>query len=288
LTRQTSDDAITFPHGETTSERQDHRSRLVVSPQLAPPQVQVDRRAVLTAEGLTKRYGHVVALDNASISLYEGEVVALVGDNGAGKSTLVSILSGVNLPDSGVLLIDDQEVRLDNPRKAQASGVATVFQTLALVDRRDVAANLFLGREPRRYGIVVDRKRMQRDASRVISELGVGLPSVRAPVADLSGGQRQAVAVARAVLQGGRIMLFDEPTAALGVREGGQVLDLIRTLRVQRHAVLLVSHNIVSVFDVSDRIVVMRHGRVVATLRTSETTHDEIVSMIVGARGAAA
>jgi ABC-type sugar transport system ATPase subunit len=240
-------------------------------------------RDLLAAEGLTKRYGHVVALDAASVSIRAGEVVALVGDNGAGKSTLISILSGVNQPDEGVIRLNGEQIRLENPRRAQASGIATVFQTLALVDRRDVAANLFLGREPRRWGVLVDRRQMHREAARVIAELGVGLPSVRAEAGDLSGGQRQAVAVARAVLQGGRFMLFDEPTAALGVREGRQVLELIRTLRAQGHGVLLVSHNIVSVFDVSDRIVVMRHGRVVATVRTADTTHDEIVALIVGA-----
>jgi ABC-type sugar transport system ATPase subunit len=242
------------------------------------------REPVLEAEALSKSYGHVVALDSASIALVAGEVLALVGDNGAGKSTLVSLLSGVNQPDSGVIRIGGTQVRLDNAHRAQQLGIATVFQDLALVNRRDVASNLHLGREPRRYRILVDRRKMLRDSADVIARLGVGLPTVRALVGDLSGGQRQAVAVARAVMHGGRVVLLDEPTAALGIREGRRVVDLIQTLRTQGHAVLLVSHNIANVFQLADRIVVLRHGRVVATKRTSETTEDEIVSLIVGVR----
>jgi D-xylose transport system ATP-binding protein len=243
---------------------------------------------VLEVEEVSKTYGHVVALDRVSMSLTQGEVTALVGDNGAGKSTLVSLLSGVNQPDSGLIRLAGEPVRLDSARRAQSLGIATVFQNLALVNRRDVAANLHLGREPRRYGILVDRRRMLSESAEVIARLGVGLPTVRAMVGDLSGGQRQAVAVARAVLHGGRVVLLDEPTAALGIREGRRVLDLIRALRAQGQAILLVSHNIVSVFELADRIVVLRHGRVVATVRTTETTQDEIVALIVGVRAAKA
>ena len=239
---------------------------------------------LLEVENVSKSYGNVVALDSVSMALYEGEVLALVGDNGAGKSTLVSILSGVNQPDQGIIRLAGSTVRLDSARRAQALGIATVFQDLALVNRRDVAANMHLGREPRRHGLIVDRRQMQRQATEVVARLEVGLPTVRAMVGDLSGGQRQAVAVARAVLHGGRVMLFDEPTAALGVREGRKVIALIRTLRAQQHAILLVSHNIASVFELADRIVVLRHGRVVATTRTSETTQDQIVSLLVGAQ----
>jgi ABC-type sugar transport system ATPase subunit len=242
-----------------------------------------DAVPVVQVENVSKSYGRVVALDDVSISLDEGEVTALVGDNGAGKSTLVSILSGVRQPDEGVIRLLGEPVRLESAHRAQSLGIATVFQNLALVERRDVAANLFLGREPRHYGLIVDRRRMQRDAAAVIKRLGVGLPTVRALVGDLSGGQRQAVAVARAVLHGGRVILLDEPTAALGIREGRRVMDLIQALRAQGQTILLVSHNIASVFELADRIVVLRHGRVVAALRTEDTTQDGVVGLIVGA-----
>jgi ABC-type sugar transport system ATPase subunit len=239
---------------------------------------------ILEATGVSKTYGHVTALDGVSMKLFPGEIVALVGDNGAGKSTLISILSGVDQPDLGSILVDGTEVRIDSAQTALDLGIATVFQDLALVEQRDVAANLHLGREPTRYRFFVQRRRMLREAHVVIQQLGVNLPSVRAPVRDLSGGQRQSVAVARAVLRGGRVMLMDEPTAALGIREAGQVAALMKRLRDEGHAVLLVSHNLVSVFDLADRIVVLRHGRVVAERLVKETTRDEIVGLIVGAR----
>ena len=239
---------------------------------------------ILEAVGVSKTYGHVTALDDVSMKLFPGEIVALVGDNGAGKSTLISILSGVNQPDLGSILVDGTEVRIDSAQKALDLGIATVFQNLALVEQRNVAANLHLGREPARYRFFVDRRRMLRQAQLVIQQLGVNLPSVRAPVRDLSGGQRQSVAVARAVLRGGRMMLMDEPTAALGIREAGQVAALIQRLRAEGHAVLLVSHNLISVFDLADRIIVLRHGKVVAERSVNETTRDEIVGLIVGAR----
>lgn len=239
---------------------------------------------ILEAIGVSKTYGHVTALDDVSMKLFPGEIVALVGDNGAGKSTLISILSGVNQSDGGSILVNGSEVRIDSAQKALDLGIATVFQDLALVEQRNVAANLHLGREPSRFRIFVNRRQMLHEARVVIQQLGVNLPSVRAPVRDLSGGQRQSVAVARAVLRGGRVMLMDEPTAALGIREAGQVAALMQRLRDEGHAVLLVSHNLISVFDLADRIIVLRHGRVVAQRRVQETTRDEIVGLIVGAR----
>lgn len=239
---------------------------------------------ILEATGVSKTYGHVTALDHVSLRLFLGEIVALVGDNGAGKSTLISILSGVNQPDLGSIRVDGTEVRIDSAQTALNLGIATVFQDLALVEQRNVAANLHLGREPSRYRFFVHGRRMLTEAHVVIQQLGVNLPSVRAPVRDLSGGQRQSVAVARAVLRGGRVMLMDEPTAALGVREANQVAGLMQRLREEGHAILLVSHNLISVFDLADRIVVLRHGRVVAERRVKETTQDEIVGLIVGAR----
>ncbi len=236
----------------------------------------------LEADSISKTFGYVTALSKASLSLYGGEIVALVGDNGAGKSTLVAILSGVLQPDEGVIRVEGKEVGIESAQSAIEHGIATVFQGLALVEQRSVAANLHLGREPTRFGVFVNRQKMLRSAQTVIAELGVNLPSVRAAVRDLSGGQRQSVAVSRAILRGGKTMLMDEPTAALGIREAGHVYSLMRQLRADGHAVLVVSHNLVSVFDIADRIVVLRHGRVIANKAVSEVTRDEIVGLIVG------
>jgi D-xylose transport system ATP-binding protein len=232
---------------------------------------------------VTKSYGHVQAAAGVSFAVSAGEVVALVGDNGAGKSTLVSILSGVIELDEGEILLDGKAVRISSPQEAINLGIATVFQGLALVDQRSVAANLHLGRELRRLGFILRKGEMLEEAGAVLGRLGVDVPSVRARVGDLSGGQRQAVAVARAMLRGGRVMLMDEPTAALGVRESGRVLELIRRLRDEDHATLLVSHNIVNVFDVADRVVVLRHGRVVGDKKIAETSQEEVVRLIVSA-----
>jgi D-xylose transport system ATP-binding protein len=237
----------------------------------------------LEAIGLKKSYGHVQAVNDLSLELRTHEVVALCGDNGAGKSTTVAMLCGLVQPDEGELRVNGQEVRLSDPRHAQRMGISTVFQDLALVNQRDVAQNLYLGQEITRLGVFTDRKRMLAGASQTIRSLAVNIPSVRAKVGDLSGGQRQAVAVARAVLQGGHVTLLDEPTAALGVREGRKVLDIIVRLRQAGHAVLLISHNLETVFDIADRIIVMRLGRKVNDVRTTETTRREVVEMIVGA-----
>jgi len=235
---------------------------------------------VLEAHGIVKRFGGVTALRGIDMSLRSAEIVALVGDNGAGKSTFVRILSGVYEPDEGEILIDSARVRLDSPQRAQHHGISTVFQDLALVNERDVAHNMFLGREPCRFGFFIDRQQMIREARETLSELKVRLPSVHAKVAGLSGGQKQAIAVARAWHQGGRVTLMDEPTAALGVREAARVLDLVVTLRDEGHAVLLISHNLENVFNLADRIVVLRHGSKVADLRTSDTTKHEVVSLL--------
>ncbi len=241
------------------------------------------RQALLRAEGIAKRFGNVRALAGVSLSFYPGEIVALVGDNGAGKSSFVSILSGVRRPDEGQLYIDGEPVTLSTPATAHRYGIVTVFQDLALVNERDVAANIFLGRELTRFGgLVVDRPRMLRDARTIIRRLQVSLPDVRTPVKSLSGGQRQAVAVARAIVRGtARMVIMDEPTAALGVRESGKVNDLIRALRNEGRTVLLISHNVEHVFNLADRVVVFRLGQCIADLRILETTHDEVVGLIV-------
>jgi ABC-type sugar transport system ATPase subunit len=216
-------------------------------------------------------------------AVHPGETVALVGDNGAGKSTLVKILCGALQPDGGSVEIGGEEVRLTSPRDARARGVSVVYQDLALVDGFDVAHNVFLGRVPTRR-LRVDRKRMVQETKHVLAELTVALPSVRTPVRFLSGGQRQAVAIARAVHQGGQLLIMDEPTAALGVQEGTKVLQLIEGLKSRDLAILVVSHNLEHVFAIADRIVVLRGGRVAGSREKVGATHADIVSMIVGGK----
>lgn len=236
---------------------------------------------VLSAEGLAKSYGHVQALRDVSIGLRTGETTALVGDNGAGKSTLIKILCGVMTPDEGTLRVNGQEVAFDSPRESRSAGVTAVYQDLALADNLTVAENVFLGRTPTRY-FRVDRRRMAREAAAVLEELGINVPSVKAHVESLSGGQRQSVAIARAVHDGGRIMILDEPTAALGVQESRKVLTVIGDLKQRGISILVVSHNLEHVFHLADRIVVMRAGRVVGARHKHATNHSEIVHMIVG------
>ncbi len=237
---------------------------------------------VLRGIGLSKAFGHVQALENADIEVRAGEVLALVGDNGAGKSTLIKILSGVCEPDSGTVEIDDHPVRLANPRMAYDLGVATVFQDLALVDFRDVASNVLLGREPTRFRFTIDRGRMERLAKSALNELRINIPSMDEEVANLSGGQRQAVAIARATSHKGKVVIMDEPTAALGVRESRQVLEVIARLRDSGLGVVVVSHNMLHVFAVADRIMVLSHGRCVGVRSKAATTPEDIVKLIVG------
>jgi len=239
-------------------------------------------RPYLSARGLSKRFAHVVALADVDLDVFEGEILALVGDNGAGKSTLIKILSGVYQPDRGEISIGGRPARLADPQQARALGIATVFQDLALVDMRDVAANLFLGREPVKWRWFVDRAAMLAEAGRTLADLRVRMPSLTVEVGQLSGGQRQSVAIGRAISQRGRIIIMDEPTAALGVQESRKVLDLILRLRESGAGVLVISHNMRQVFSIADRIAVMRHGRQVGVRRRDETTPDEIVKMIVG------
>jgi ABC-type sugar transport system ATPase subunit len=242
-----------------------------------------DSLPILQARGLSKTFGHVRALVDADADLFQGEILAIVGDNGAGKSTLIKCLSGAYVPDEGQILVDGQAAHIRSPHAAQALGIATVYQDLALVDQRDVATNLCMGREPiGRFGLV-DRKALVRQADATLARLNSRIPSANTPVAILSGGQRQAVAIGRAIAQGGRVIIMDEPTAALGVRESAQVLDLIRGLSAQGIAIGVVSHNLQHVFAVADRIQVMRGGRCVGVRRRGETTGEEIVHMITGA-----
>ena len=237
----------------------------------------------LQAQGLSKNFGHVRALHDVSLEINENEILAIVGDNGAGKSTLTKILSGVHAPDQGEIHVRGQVVRISNPRKARELGIATVFQNLALVDCRDVASNLYLGREPVYGRFMVDRRKMIEDAKQVITRLRVTIPSVMAEAGQLSGGQRQSIAIGRAASQNAHVIIMDEPTAALGVKESRKVLDLILQLKASGTTVVVISHNMRHVFSVADRILVLRHGQLAGVRRKQETTPDEIVKMIVGA-----
>ncbi len=241
-----------------------------------------DGHTILAARSLTKFYGSVRALESVDFDLVKGEVLAIVGDNGAGKSTLMKALVGALIPDHGQVWVDGQEVKLHSPRDAQARGIAAVYQDLALVDQRDVPANIFLGQE--RVGLfnVVQRGQMVRESKELLTSLKIELTSLRTLAGMLSGGQRQVIAIARAVGQGGRIVVMDEPTAALGIQESAMVLNLIQRLASSGVSVVVISHNLQHVRAVADRVSVMRQGRVVGVRKTRETDDAEIVSMIVG------
>jgi len=252
-----------------------------------------DEVPLLEARDIVKRFGHVAALRGASFELRHGEIHAIVGDNGAGKSTLIKIISGVLQPDDGELLLGGRPVSIQSPRAARRLGIETVYQDLALADHLDAAANLFLGREqllpvPLRWLGFLDKRAMRRRAEEEMRRLKIGVPSVQQPVMGLSGGQRQAIAVARAIAWGTRIVVMDEPTAALGVRESGQVLELISEVRNHGISVIMISHNIPETFAVADRFTVLRLGSTVATLRTSESDLETIVRLITGLEAKAA
>ena len=236
---------------------------------------------LLQIENATKRFGAVEALRDVSFEVYSDEVVALVGDNGAGKSTLVKAIAGTYPADSGSIYFEGEPVTISTPKDAADLGIATVYQDLALCDNIDVVGNLFLGHEKMRTGLL-DEARMENTAVSLMSRLSVRIPSLRTPVASLSGGQRQSVAVARATLGNPRIVMLDEPTAALGVSQTKEVLELIRTLRSEGLGVVVISHNLADIFAVSDRIIVLRLGRRVATFVTAETTPDAVVAAITG------
>ncbi len=244
---------------------------------------------LLSAEGITKSFGGVHALRGASITMRRGEVTALIGDNGAGKSTLVRCLSGIHRPDAGTITLGDREVRFDSPLSAREHGIETVQQNLALVEDLTVWQNFFLGREKTRgFGPfrLLDRKSMRATAQDLVADLAVNVPPVTSRVRRLSGGQRQAVAIARAAGWGGSIVIMDEPTAALGVQETARVEGIIHKLKEQGVAVLLISHNFDQVLRLSDHVWVMRGGLSVAERRAADTTGDELVALITGAKSA--
>jgi len=242
--------------------------------------------------GITKRFGGVTALQDVDLSAYAGEVLAIVGDNGAGKSTLIKVLTGVYQPTQGQIYLDEQQIEFASHAEAIEAGIDAVYQTLALADHLDPAANMFLGNELTKsvFGLqILDNKKMRTETERVLMErLGVTLKSLDAPTESLSGGQRQAVAIARAVYSEGlRVLVMDEPTAALGPQETARTLKLIKALREQGLAVILISHSLDDVFEVSDRVHVQRRGQCVGVVTTANSSTQEVLGMIVGAEEAA-
>ena len=249
---------------------------------------------MLAAKGLMKRFGRVTALNGSDFELYPGEVLAVIGDNGAGKSSLIKCLSGAMVPDEGEMFLDGMRTSFRRPQEARAAGIETVYQTLAVAPALDIAANVFLGRERRRPGLLgtvfrmLDKPGMRRDAKTALDDLGIGtLQDITQAVETLSGGQRQAVAVARAAAFGSKVVILDEPTAALGVKESGQVLQMIRDLRDKGLPIILISHNMPHVFDVADRIHIQRLGRRVAVVDPRSVSMSDAVAIMTGAMSVA-
>lgn len=241
-------------------------------------------RPVLSMTGITKRFGAVQALADVDFEVYAGEAVGLVGDNGAGKSTLIKAISGAQPADAGQIFFEGETVSIHRPADSSALGISTVYQDLALCDNLDVVANLFLGQEPCNVGVVLDEVAMERRAGELLRQLQVRtLRSVRTKVASLSGGQRQSVAIARSLLGDPKVVLLDEPTAALGVAQTQQVRDLIIRLKEQDLGVVVISHNLSDIFAVCDRIVVLRLGRLGATFDVGAATSEQVVAAITGA-----
>jgi fructose transport system ATP-binding protein len=245
---------------------------------------------VLQAKGLTKRYGRVIALESGDLELYPGEILGVIGDNGAGKTSLIKALSGALVPDSGEIFLDGERVHFRSPMEARDAGIETVYQTLAVSPGLDIADNLFLGREERKPGVLgsvfrlLDRKHMREEARRHMSELGIGtLQNIGQAVESLSGGQRQAVAVARSAAFGSKVVILDEPTAALGVKESNRVLQLIRDVRDRGLPVILISHNMPHVFEVADRIHIQRLGRRAAVVTPQTHSMADAVGIMTGA-----
>jgi D-xylose transport system ATP-binding protein len=240
-----------------------------------------NRTPLVEMQDISVSFGGVKAVADASVELYPGEVVALLGHNGAGKSTLIKVLSGAYTRDSGVIKVDGQEAMIANPRDAKKYGIETIYQQLAVADNVDAAANLFLGRELVTPIGTLDDAAMEAKAREVMGRLNPNFRRFKEPVKALSGGQRQSVAIARAILFNARILIMDEPTAALGPQETAQVGDLIRELKAEGIGIFLISHDIHDVFDLADRIVVMKNGQVVGSARTEDVTKDEVLGMII-------
>jgi fructose transport system ATP-binding protein len=251
-----------------------------------------DHKLVLQACGLVKRYGSVTALDGTDFELRAGEIMAVIGDNGAGKSSLIKVLSGATVPDQGQLLLDGEQVRFKSPIDARRAGIETVYQDLAVAPAMTIAENLFLGREQIKAGWLakllrcLDKRAMLADATRHMSELKIGIRSMSQAVETLSGGQRQGVAVARSAAFAKHVVIMDEPTAALGVKEGNMVLELIRRVRERGLPVVLISHNMPHVFELADRIHIQRLGKRVAIVDPKQISMSDTVAVMTGAKNA--
>jgi len=247
--------------------------------------------ALVEMRGMVKRYGGVQALAGADFDIYPREIHALVGDNAAGKSSLIKALSGAAPADEGEIRIDGRPVSIRDPRHAKALGIETVYQDLALADNLDIPANVFLGRELTCSGVLspfLDLRRMSREAEKLLGRLKIRIPDLRQKVRTLSGGQRQCVGIARSVYFNARLIILDEPTAALGVEETKKVLELVKEMRSQGHSIVMISHNLAHVFELCDRISVMKTGIVAGSRHISETSRDEILRLIVMGREAQA
>lgn len=242
--------------------------------------------AVLRAIGLTKRFGGLVAVNRVSLEVFPGEVVALAGDNGAGKSTLIKLISGVYRPDEGQIFLNGREITSCSPLEIRRLGIETIYQDLALCENLDAPSNIFLGREPLKsfLGLFkqVDYDYMASEAKRILQRLDIQIPDLRRPVREMSGGQRQAIAIARAVYWRAQVLIMDEPTAALGVPEQRKVHALIRALKAEGVPVVLISHNLQDLFAIADRVIVMRRGQKVADLPIMQVTEDHLVALMVG------
>jgi simple sugar transport system ATP-binding protein len=239
-------------------------------------------RPVLKLDNIHKTFGGVIAIEDFSLEVYPGEIVALVGDNGAGKSTLIKIISGVHPPTSGTITLEGEPVAMSSATMARQYGIEVVYQDLALADRQTVYMNMFLGREPTRALGLLDRRRMIAETEELVRELDVRIPSAHAIIRDLSGGQRQGVAIARATHWASKLILLDEPTAALGVAETAKVEEIVETLKTRNIGVLIISHSLDQVFKLSDRICVLRRGRQIGIRETRKTDKNEIIAMITG------
>jgi ABC-type sugar transport system ATPase subunit len=243
------------------------------------------QQPLLEVRDISKRFGGVQALTNVSLTLYPGEVLALAGDNGAGKSTLIKTISGVHKPTTGTISYEGNLVTFENPQQARDQGIETIYQDLALADNLDVGANVFLGREPilRRFGLpFIDRKKMRNEAQETLRALDIQINRLDLPIRSMSGGQRQSVAIGRAIHWKARVLIMDEPTAALGVPEQRKVMELIQNLKQSGVGVIFISHNLIDIFQVSDRILVLRRGVNVGERKISQTDGDEVVKLMVG------
>jgi D-xylose transport system ATP-binding protein len=267
----------------------DHQTSSVAktAPKAAEPDQRVSEHRgppLVEMRDISIAFGGIKAVDHASIDLFPGEVVGLLGHNGAGKSTLIKILSGAYRRDAGEILINGQTVDISNPRDAKAQGIETIYQTLALADNVDAAANLYLGRELRTKFGTLDDVAMEAECRKVMGRLNPNFRRFKDPVKALSGGQRQSVAIARAIHFNARILIMDEPTAALGPAETAQVGELIKQLKAEGIGIFLISHDLHDVFDLADRLTVMKNGRVVGTARTSDVDHDQVLGMIIAGK----